>query len=410
MAEYPADQIFAPAETIKCIASNNNTPFYLYDRQGIQNSVNKLHCLFSWSEHFQNYFPIRENNNPHLLRLLHDLGTGVCANSKSELQLAMRCGFHGDTLLYEPLVKDQETEKLAHDCGAGWFCNSASLLPDILPKKLILRYNPCDLNFPPQIKQAVLRSKCGFNREDLFETAQLLVGKGLDEIGLAMQISNYSLHKGFWAKKTSILLTVAEQLTQQTGLSVRYCHIGEGPGLPYHPSIKAPDYKEEADEVRKVLEKLPETARPILYTAVTGRLLEENGILITKVLEIRQILKTYLVLDSGVCQYIRPILKQAYRHLSVLGNSQMEKRKTYYVVGTMPVSFDRFSLKGRILPVVKPGDYCVVHDTGCGARCMPMLYGSSCIPGEYLYCEDGSIQQIAPHRTEEEVLDFLTAL
>lgn len=410
MAEYPADRIFAPEEVITNIADNGTTPFYVYNRQGIQSSVSKLHDLFSWSEGFQNYFPIRENNNPHILRLLRNLGTGVCAGSKTELQLAIRCGFQGDNLLYEPLVKDKDAEKLALDYNAGWFCNSAFLLPEILPQKLILRYNPCDQTFTPQIRQTVLRSKCGFNREDLFDTCKLLAAKGVEEIGLAMQISSYSLHKGFWAKKAAILLTVAEQLTQQTGLHVRYCHIGEGPGLPYHPAVKTPDYKEEANEVRKVFEKMPTTVRPVLYTAVTGRLLEENGILITKVLEVRHILKTFLVLDAGICQYIRPVLKQAYRHLSVLGNSQMEKRKTYYAVGTMPVSFDRFSLKPRILPVVKPGDLCVVHDTGCGGRCMPMLYGASCIPAEYLYSEDGSVQQIAPHRTEDQVLDFLTTL
>ena len=50
---------------------------------------------------------------------------------------------------------------------------------------------------------------------------------------------------------------------------------------------------ELSDEVRKVFEKMPTTVRPALYTAVTGRLLEENGILITKVLEVRHILKTF---------------------------------------------------------------------------------------------------------------------
>lgn len=409
MTEYPADKIFAPTEVVRRIAKDGTTPFYLYNQQGIQDSVQRLHDLFSWSKQFQNYFPIRENNNHHLLSLLQKLGTGVCACSKAELQLAIRCGFQGDALLYEPLRKDLEAEQIALDAGAGWFCNSAFLLPDPLPKKLILRYNPCDQTFTPQMKQTVLRSKSGFNREDLFETAKMLVEKGANEIGLALQVSSYSLHKGFWAKKASMLLSIAEQLTQRTGLPVRYCHIGEGPGLPYRPSVTPPDYKKEAAEVRDLWERFPETARPILYTSVTGRLLEENGILITKVLEVRHILKTFLILDAGICQYARPALKQAYRHISVLGNSRMEGRKTYAVVGQMPVSFDRYSTKSRILPIVQPGDYCVVHDTGCGARSMPLLYGAPCIPAEYLYCEDGSVQQIALHRTENEVLDFLTA-
>ncbi len=409
MSEYSADQIFAPTEVVEEIANKGRTPFYLYDQQGIRNSIHTLHALFSWSEQYQNFFPIRENANPQLLSLLCESGTGVCACNKTELQLALRCGFRGDNLLYEPLKRDPEAERLALENGAGWFCNSAFLLPEILPKKLILRYNPCDQTFTPQIRQTVLRSKSGLNREDLFETAEMLASKGMKEIGLAMQINSYSLQKGFWARKAAMLLKLAEQLYEKTGLTVRYCHIGEGPGLPYHPSINAPDYAAEALKVKELWAQMPETARPILYTAVTGRLLEENGILITRVLEVRHILKTFLVLDAGICQYPRPVLKQAYRHISVLGNSRVENRKTYSVVGQMPISFDRYSLKSRILPVVKPGDYCVVHDTGCGARSMPLLYGMACIPAEYLYCEDGSVQQIAPHRSEDEVLDFLTA-
>lgn len=409
MADYAADRIFAPAELVREIAEKGTTPFYLYDRHGIQNSIRKLHDLFSWSAEYQNYFPIRENVNPHLLSILREEGSGVCACSKAELQLAVRCGFSGDMLLYEPLIKDPEAESIALEAGAGWFCNSTFLLPETLPGKLVLRYNPCDLSFTPQIRQTVLRSKNGFNRDELFETAKMLRSKGLKEIGLAAQISSYSLQKGFWARKTAMILKLAAQLHEATGISVRYCHIGEGPGLPYYPSVPSPELPEEAFAVRQLWEQLPETARPILHTAVTGRLLEENGILITKVLEVRHILKTFLVLDAGVCQYARPVIKQAYRHISVLGNSQVENRKTYVVVGRMPVSFDRFSLKSRILPVVQPGDFCVVHDTGCGARSMPLLYGATEIPAEYLYCEDGSVHQIAPHRTQEEVLDFLTA-
>ncbi len=409
LADYPADQIFIAPELVREIAQNGQTPFYLYDERGIQNSIRKLHDLFAWSEQFQNYFPIRENVNPHLLSLLRKAGTGVCACNKAELQLAIRCGFGGDSLLYEPLKKDPEAEQLALDAGAGWFCNSSYLLPETMPKKLILRYTPYERTFTPQVRQSVIRAKNGFSREDLLETAKALSAKGLKEIGLAMQISGYSLQQGFWSRKAALLLKMAKELSQKTDVQVRYCHIGEGPGLAYYPGSKAPDYAGEAALVHNLWNELPETARPVLYTSVTGRLLEENGILITKVLEVRPIIKTFLILDAGICQYARPSLKQAYRHISVLGNSAMENRKTYAVVGPMPVSFDRYSSKSRILPVVQPGDYCVVHDTGCGARNMPLLYGATCIPAEYLYCADGSVQQISHHRSEEEVLDFLTA-
>jgi diaminopimelate decarboxylase len=102
-------------------------------------------------------------------------------------------------------------------------------------------------------------------------------------------------------------------------------------------------------------------------------------------------------------------LKQAYRHVSVLGKNQVEGRKLYSLVGNLPDSFDRLVAKGRMLPKIEPGEYCVVHDVGCGGRSMPMLYGLRPVAAEFLYEQDGTIRQISKRRSEKEVLDFLTA-
>ena len=113
-------------------------------------------------------------------------------------------------------------------------------------------------------------------------------------------------------------------------------------------------------------------------------------------------------MDAGISQYNRPLLKQAYRHVSVLGRNEVENRKLYSLVGSLPDNFDRLVSKGRMLPKVEPGDYCVIHDVGCGGRSMPLLYGLRPVAPEFLY-EEGTIRQIAPKRTPQEVLDFLTA-
>ena len=87
----------------------------------------------------------------------------------------------------------------------------------------------------------------------------------------------------------------------------------------------------------------------------------------------------------------------------------MENRRRYSIVGVLPDGFDYLDVKGRMLPQVGPGDYCVVHDVGCGGRAMVLLYGFQPTAAEYLYTPDGSMLPIAPGRTEEEVLQFLTA-
>ena len=184
-------------------------------------------------------------------------------------------------------------------------------------------------------------------------------------------------------------------------------HLGEGPGLPYRPNTSAADPAEEAARLQEFCKKLPDA--PKILTGISKRLMEPHGLMVTRVLEQRCAYRNFMVLDAGMCQYIRPVLKQAYRHISVLGRDEIEGRKLYTVVGELPDEIDRFEQKGRMLPVVTLDDYCIIHDVGCGGRGMPLLYGFHSIPAEFLCLPDGTMEEIAPHRSAEEVRAFLTA-
>lgn len=410
MADYPADQIFLPAALAESIAETDGTPFFLYDKQGIERSIQALHSAFSWASAFQNYFPLREQVNPRILRLLQSGSSGVNVCSKTELSFALSCGFSGSQILYEPTRKDEEAEHLALQTNAVWMCNSAELIPAQFPERILLRCNPIDYTFTPSQKQSIARSKNGMNKVQLTETVCRIMDQGITSVGLAIHVASYSIKPGFWLKKVEFLVELAQELQEKTGIRISAFYIGEGPGLPYKPRMPAPDIAEEAQKIEALYHSLPkEMGKPILYTGVTARLMEPHGILVTKVLEERPIYRTFLTVDAGMCQYIRPVLRSAYRHVSVLGKSRIENRKLYSIVGDLPDSVDRLVHKGRMLPKVIPGDYLVIHDVGCRARSLPLLYGFRPVAAEYLY--DGeACCKIAKGYKEEEVMEFLTAL
>ena len=408
MSEYSFDRIFAPTDTVRSIAKEYGTPFYLYDQKGIEASVQNLHQSFTWSEGYQNYFVVRQNPNPSILKILHKTGTGVNAGSLCELQLAKACGFSGAQLIYEPTQRDLNAEKFAKELDATWMINSADLLPDELPQRIILHYHPMEERLPTVQFHRIGKSKNGIQRPRIFDVISDLHNRGATHIGVALQVASYSIQPGFWARKAEMLLDLAEETKRRLGLDLWCLHLGEGPGLPYQPRITAPSVVEEAEKIRNLLES--RTMNPRIFTGVNRRLMEHCGLLVTKILECRDIYYSFLVLDAGFCQYIRPALKSAYRHISVLGKNQTENRKKYYLVGQMPDETDRPAQKGRMLPRVSAGEYCIIHDVGCGGRSMPLLYGFSPIAAEYLYDDNGDIRQIAPGRTEEEVMNFLTAL
>ncbi len=407
MAEYVYDRIFAPDDAVRSIAEQNGTPFYLYDQKGIEDSVRSLHSAFSWVSGYQNYFVIRQNPNPRILQILAKSGTGVSACSYTELLLAKSCGFSGEQLIYEPGRKDDRAEALAKQLGATWMINSTDLLPEDLPQRIILHYHPMEEKLTSVQLHRIGKSKNGIQSPWIFDVIADLHQRGVKSIGVALQVASYSITPGFWAKKAEILLDLAKETKKRLGFSLWCLHLGEGPGLPYQPRVTAPTIAEEADNIR-LLSNNEEI--PVIFTGVNSQLMEHSGLLVTKILEQRDIYYSFLVLDAGFCQYIRPVLKSAYRHISVLGKNQIENRKKYYLVGELPDEIDRPAQKGRMLPKVTAGEYCIVHDVGCGSRSMPLLYGFAPVTAEYLYTDSGSIQQISPRRTEEEVLDFLTTL
>lgn len=407
MPDYLPDRIFAPEHLVKDIAEQNGTPFYLYHKEGIAQSIRKLHDAFLWAPGFQNYFHIRENNNPHILKILKQEGTGVCACSYVELLLAQHCGFSGEQLLYEPSERDPDACALALELDATWLVHSEYLLPDVLPERIIVHYHPLEewlsaVKFPK-----IGNSKSGISQPEIFDVLMRLHERGVQMLGLYVQVSSYSIVPGFWEKKTQILLKLAQDIKNNLNIPLWALHIGEGPGLPYRPNASAPELEDEAARVHALFKNLVDENVPLLFTGVNRRLLEHNGLLVAKVLEYRRLYKPFLVLDAGMTHYIRPVLKQAYRHVSVLGKYDIGNRKQYHLIGPMPEEMDRIAQKPRMLPEVHPGDYCLIHDVGCGARTMAMVYGTRGIAAEYLYSDDG-IQPIAPGRSPQELLDFLT--
>ncbi len=407
MAEYLPDRIFADTGAVKALAAGVETPFYLYDRQGIEDAVQSLHREFSWMSGYQNFFPLRENINPHILKLLQRHGSGVSVCSYLELQLAQECGFAGDQLLYEPTEADDRAERLALSLDAVWLINGNRMLPDPLPRRILLRYQPVDQRFTPQQRRHMAKNKHGFTRAKLLELLPKLKAQGAEELGLALQLTAYHFSVGLWQQKTAMLLRLAKEVHETHGITIKHCYVGEGMGLPYHPSDKGYDLQREIQLVHDAYADWEPADRPTLYTGLTKPLLDPHGLLITRIIEKRQIARSFLVVDAGVSQYVRPALRSAYRHISILGRSQCEDRWRYSVVGRLPEQFDALEKGGRMLPQVDVGELCVIHDVGCGGRSMPLLYGFQPLAAEYLYEPDGTIRCIAKGRTAEECLDYL---
>lgn len=407
MAIYEPDLNFAPVEQVKDLMGRVST-CYLYEEVGIRESIQNVFRLFASFPGYCNYFPLRENCNPVILQILRESGMGVLVCCEAELLLARHCGFYGDKILYQPIQADADAAHLARELQTAWLLTSPNLLPDFAPDCVILRYLPEERILHLQLPKSMSRCKSGFYRAELSTMVRRLRERGTEKIGLSLPPDSYTMHPSVFGAKASVLLSLAEELREKTGILIWACQLGEGPSISYKPSIPGLSLKEEIGKALAYREALPEDRRPIFYTAMSKQLLEPYGLLLSRILEVRTFPSAnILILDATACQYLRPALKQAYRHISVLGRNDTADRKYYHISGCLAEEFDRFG-PPRVLPQVVPGDVLAIHDTGCGGRSMPMLYGMQPLCPEFLLTCDGALRQISRGRPSREVLEFLT--
>ena len=60
--------------TIREVAREFPTPFYLYDEAAIRENAGRINRAFAWSPGFHNHFAVKATPNPHLLAILGEEG------------------------------------------------------------------------------------------------------------------------------------------------------------------------------------------------------------------------------------------------------------------------------------------------------------------------------------------------
>jgi diaminopimelate decarboxylase len=146
------------------------------------------------------------------------------------------------------------------------------------------------------------------------------------------------------------------------GHKISHVDLGGGLGIPYRDDNEPPpDPAAYAEVVKRATRDLDCT---LIFEP--GRLIVGNaGILVTRVLYVKRgEAKTFVVVDAGMNDLIRPTLYEAHHEIrSVAEPSATARRVVADVVGPVCESGDFLAL-GRDLPEAKPGDLLAVMSAG----------------------------------------------
>ncbi len=129
-----------------------------------------------------------------------------------------------------------------------------------------------------------------------------------------------------------------------------------------------------------------------------------HGVLVTRVINRKEIYRTYVGVDACMSALMRPGMYGAYHHIEAPGVEQPEE--VVDVVGSLCENNDKFAIQ-RTLPRLSEGDLIVIQDTGAHGQAMGFNYNGKLRPQELMLRQDGSVERI---RRAETVDDYFATL
>jgi diaminopimelate decarboxylase len=407
MFQYIEGRLNCEQADLKALAAQYGTPAYVYSKNMI---------LQRWREYQQALadipsrvcFAVKANSNLAVLATLAQAGAGFDIVSGGELQRVLKAGGDAGAVVFSGVGKTPAEIALALDKGIHSFnCESEAeieLISEIASAKqkkasIALRVNP-DVNAKthPYISTGLREHKFGVDinaAEEIYRRAAQLPG---------ISVEGVSCHIGSQLLEIDPLIEAADKTLElvgrlrSAGLPIRFLDLGGGLGVQYRPNERSASIGELASKLRPKLESLNLT----LMLEPGRSIVAEAGILLTRVLLIKQNgTKTFVIVDGGMNDLLRPALYQAHHEISPIEESPAELAITADVVGPVCETGDFFA-RDRRLPALKAGELIALRTAGAYGFVLSSNYNSRPRPCELLV--DGRRVHVARSRETFEDL------
>lgn len=369
------------------------TPFYFYDRQLLQQTLDTINREASRYAGFRVHYAVKANVDPTVLSIINAAGLGCDCVSGGEVETCLKAGFPASKVVFAGVGKADWEINLALDADIA--CFNVESVPELdvinelagLKGKIAhvaIRVNPnVDAHTHKYITTGLSENKFGISMEMLdMVVHHALALPNISLEGLHFHIGSQLLEFEPFAMLCSRINDLQDKL-EADGVKLKTINVGGGLGCDYvHPDEHPiPDFgayfKSYADHLhlRDGQELHFELGRSVVC---------QCGSLISRVLYVKEGLnKKFVILDAGMSDLIRPALYQAHHNIdniTALQNRADDKATdTYDVVGPICESSDCFG-ENEVLPVTRRGDLVALRSAGAYGQIMASNYNCRRIP------------------------------
>ncbi len=363
------------------IADQVGTPAYVYSAAVLRERIARYSRAFEGLDCLVAY-AVKANGNLSVIRTLAAEGAGADTVSEGEIRRAMAAGVEPDRIIFSGMGKTDA--ELTFALGLDGLQINVESTPEYerlaaLARKaakrplMVIRVNP-DVAAGGHAKIATGKTgdKFGVPVEEAMALYRRAAGEGaVRPVGLAChigsQIADVAPFRAAWTRLREMTLALRAE-----GLAVERLDLGGGLGVDYGEGSGGVTPADLAAVACEVVGDLG-----VKLAVEPGRsLVAEAGVLVTRVVHVnpRPGGPTFLVLDAGMNDLMRPALYDAWHDLNPVTERGGEP-VAYDVVGPVCESGDTFA-RGRMLAPLEAGDLVTFGGAGAYAASMASEYNS----------------------------------
>lgn len=366
-----------------------DTPFYYYDIDLLRKTLDIIKKETE-NKPFHIYYAVKANANPRILKEIASYGFGADCVSGNEIIRAIECGFPTSKIVFAGVGKTDKEINIGLENDI--FCFNVESLPELQAieelaakkgkiARIALRINPnVDAHTHKYITTGLNENKFGLNKRDLPETLKMIAEfQHIEMIGIhfhiGSQITDLSSFENLCVKALEL-----QQWFNTQGYKLKILNVGGGLGINYqHPNhCPVADFESYFRVFDKYLK--PQENQTIHFEL--GRsIVAPCGSLITKTTYVKKgIDKTFVIVDAGMTDLIRPALYQAFHHIENISSDKAHEH--YDVVGPICESSDVFA-ENMLLNQTQRGDFLAIRSAGAYGEVMASQYNCRELPKSY---------------------------
>ncbi|WP_235069754.1 diaminopimelate decarboxylase [Turicibacter sp. TJ11] len=417
------DQLYIGGMSCLELAQTYQTPLYVFDEQ-----LARKNC-----QEYMKHFKAKENNNRvayagkaflplHMCRLIKDEGLYLDVVSGGELYTAHKVNFPMEKVLFHGNNKTIEEIQMGLDLGVGRFVvdnyYELDLLEQFCKEKqmkqaIYLRITPgIEAHTHDYIKTGQIDSKFGFTltNGDLSEClSNFHQYQHLELIGLHAHIGSQIFDVTPFLDEVDIMMRLVKEIQECYDIQIKEVDLGGGMGVYYTK-------KDQPKTIQQFCEAIIERAAascealgievPILVIEPGRSIVANAGSTLYTVGSMKDIkdVRTYVGVDGGMTDNIRPSLYQAGYECSIVTKMRTGEPKQVTIAGKCCESGDILitdvDIKG-----IETGDILIIASTGAYGYSMSSNYNK--IPKAAIVSVlNGEAQVICKRQSLEELLSL----